>query len=87
MQSSNGVALPVLMVIKALAAAAAPPKRSGSPKKSGLAPIVVNRGGEPVLRIDGFDRKGIRLTLFRKGGVTREDAETAIKEFLDQHWA
>lgn len=86
-QNSNGVAFPVLEVIKALAAAAEPPKRSGSPKKSGLAPIVVNGGGKPVLRIDGLDRKGIRLMLFRKGGVTREDAETAIKEVLDQHWA
>ncbi|MEL0212416.1 MAG: ParB/RepB/Spo0J family partition protein [Novosphingobium sp.] len=74
-------------VIKALTLAADPPKRSGSPKRSGKPETISSSTGKPVLRIDGADRKGIRLTLLSKGGASRQDAEEAIRAVLDQHWA
>jgi ParB family chromosome partitioning protein len=84
-QKDSGEPLPLNDVIKALALAADAPKRSGSPKKSGIA-TVTNEGGKPILRIEGADRKGIRLTLLSKGGASREEAEKAIKDVLDLHW-
>ncbi|ATY34916.1 ParB/RepB/Spo0J family partition protein [Sphingomonas psychrotolerans] len=86
-QEESGHPMPVLDVIKALTVAVDPPKRSGSPKKSGKPETVSNVGGKPVLRIEGADRKGIRLTLLSKGGASRQDAEEAIRAVLDQHWA
>jgi ParB family chromosome partitioning protein len=85
-QAASGRAMPVLEVIKALTLATDAPKRSGSPKKPGRPETVSTTGGKPVLRIDGTDRKGVRLTLFNKGGATRQEAEEAIQTFLDQHW-
>ena len=70
----------VLEVIKALSLAADPPK------KSGKAETVANAVGQPVLRIEGADRKGVRITLLNKGGATRQEAEEAIRAVLDQHW-
>lgn len=86
-QDVSGKMLPVLDVIKALELVLAPPKRSGSPKKSGLAHTVSSEGGKPVLRIDGADRKGVRLTLLHKAGGSREDVEKALREVLDAHWS
>ncbi len=86
-QDESGEALPVLDVIRALGLATDPPKRSGSPKKSGLAETVSSDGGKPVLRIEGADRKGVRITLLSRGGASREDAEKAIQHVLDQYWA
>lgn len=85
-QQDSGQAMPVLEVIKALALAVDSPKRSGSPKKSGKPETISSAGGKPVLRIEGADRKGIRLTLLSKGGASREEAEEAIRGVLDQHW-
>lgn len=70
-QKEGGSTLPVIETIRLLTISAATPKRSGT----------------PVLRIDGADHKGIRLTLLNKGGATRDDVEKAIREVLDQHWA
>lgn len=86
LQTSTGEPMPVLEVIKALSLAVDPPKRSGSPKKSGKAETVSTAGGKPILRIEAADRKGIRLTLLNKGGATRQDAEDAIRAILDEHW-
>jgi ParB family transcriptional regulator, chromosome partitioning protein len=86
-QADTGQAMPVLEVIKALTLAVDPPKRSGSPKKSGKPETVTGAGGKPILRIEGADRKGVRLTLLSKGGATREEADEAIRKVLDQHWA
>lgn len=86
-QQDSGQAMPVLEVIKALALAVDPPKRSGYPKKSGKPETISSAGGKPVLRIEGADRKGIRLTLLSKGGASRKEAEEAIRGVLDQHWA
>src|SRR3546814_8357942 len=62
---SGGEGAPVAVpdIVRALALAADPPKRSGSPKKSGMAQVVSSETGKAVLRIEGTDRKGIRLTL------------------------
>lgn len=85
-QATNGKPMSVLDVIKALTLATDPPKRSGSPKKSGKPQTVSSAGGKPVLRIEAVDRKGIRLTLLSRGGATRREAEEAIRVLLDQHW-
>ncbi|AKH18951.1 ParB/RepB/Spo0J family partition protein [Sphingomonas sanxanigenens] len=85
-QAASGEAMPVLDVIKALSLAVDPPKRSGSPKRSGKPETVSNAGGKPVLRIEGADRKGIRLTLLSRGGASRKDAEEAVRAVLDRHW-
>ena len=87
-QDESGQPMPVLEVLKALTLAVDPPKRSGSPKKSGSTTTTVStEGGKAVLRVEGADRKGVRLTLLNKGGASREDAERAIREVLDLYWA
>lgn len=86
-QEASGQTLSVLDVIKALGLAADPPNRSGSPKKSGPVHTISSKAGKPVLRIEGADRKGVRLTLLHKGGGSREDAEKALWEVLDAHWS
>ncbi len=85
-QEQAGQAMPLLDVIKALTIAVDPPKKSGSPKKSGKPEVVANAQGKPVLRVEGADRKGIRLTLLNRGGASREDAEIALRAILDAHW-
>jgi ParB family chromosome partitioning protein len=85
-QERAGHAMPVLDVIKALTVAVDPPKKSGSPKKSGKPEVVANAQGKPVLRVEGADRKGIRLTLLNRGGASREDVEIALRAILDAHW-
>jgi ParB family chromosome partitioning protein len=87
-QEESGQPMPVLEVLKALTFAVDPPKRSGSPNKSGSTTTTVStKGGKAVLRVEGADRKGVRLTLLNKGGASREDAERAIREVLDLYWA
>lgn len=86
-QREAGAAMPILEVIKALKLATDPPKRSGTPKKSGSVQTVSGATGKPVLRIEGADRKGVRLTLLTKGGGNREDVEKALRDVLDAHWA
>lgn len=85
-REQTGKSMSVLEVIKALGLAADPPKKSGSPKKSGMPETLASASGKPVLRIDGADRKGIRVTLLNKGGATRQEAEEAIRAVLDLHW-
>ena len=85
-RQATGQSMPVIDVIKALSLAVDPPKKSGAPKKSGKGETVASASGKPVLRIDGADRKGIRLTLLSKGGATRQEAEEAVRAVLDQYW-
>jgi ParB family chromosome partitioning protein len=85
-QRDSAKVLTVVETIRLLTVAADPPKRSGSPKKSGKPQTVSNADGKPVMRIEGADRKGVRLTLLHKSGATREDAEKAVREILDLHW-
>lgn len=75
-------------VIRRLTQAAEAPKKSGSPKKSGLAGdnMVRTPGGAPVLRIDGRKRKELQVTLMLTGGASRQEAEAAMRDLLDQHW-
>jgi ParB family chromosome partitioning protein len=75
-------------VLRRLAVAADPPKRSGSPKKSGKAvpEVVTSAKGTPVLRIDAKGRKELSLTLLLQAGATRADAEQAIATLLDSYW-
>jgi ParB family chromosome partitioning protein len=86
LRQHGGQSMTVLEVIKALTLAADPPKKSGSPKRSGKAETIANSVGMPVLRIEGADRKGVRITLLNRGGATRTEAEEAIRAVLDQHW-
>jgi ParB family chromosome partitioning protein len=85
-QAECGEAMPVLDVIRALAMAADQPKKFVSPKKSGRGQIVSSSSGKPILRIEGADRKGMRLMLLNKGGATREDVDNAMREILDRYW-
>ena len=78
--------LSVLEVIKALSLAVDPPKKSGSPKRSGSSETVASQAGKPLLRFEGKDRKGVRITLLPHGGGSRDEAEAAIKTLLDTHW-
>jgi ParB family chromosome partitioning protein len=85
-QDASGKILSILEVLKALDHAIASPKKSGAPKKSGLIHTVLSDGGKPLLRIEGADRKGVRLTLLHKNGGTREEVEKALQAVLDAHW-
>ncbi len=86
-QADRAVPMPVPDVIRALALAADPPKRSGSPKKSGKPETIVSEGGKPLLKVEAVDRKGLKLTLLPHAGGTRVEAEAALKALLDQHWS
>jgi ParB family transcriptional regulator, chromosome partitioning protein len=85
-REQTGKTMSVIEVIKALTRAADPPTKSGSPKRSGTPEIIASGTGRPVLRIEGADRKGVRITLLSKGGATREEADEAIRTVLDRHW-
>lgn len=84
-------AMPIPDILRALAAAADAPKRSGSasragaPRKSG-SEVVLSAAGKPLLRIDGGNRKELRLTLMPQAGGSRAEAEAALKDLLDSHW-
>lgn len=78
-------------VLRLLAAAAGleaeKPKPPPAPKKTGMDDFTVRNGsGAALLRVEGKDRKGLNLTLFLKGGGSREEAEAALKDVLDHHW-
>ena len=74
-------------VIRLLTAAAESPKKTGSPKRSGLTVEMVNAaGGAPVLRIEGRKRREVTLTLLLSGGATRSEAEAALRSVLDSCW-
>jgi ParB family chromosome partitioning protein len=74
-------------VIRLLAAAADPPKKPGSPKRSGsTGEVFTAAGGAPVLRIDGRKRREVTLTLLLAGGASRSEAEAALRSLLDSYW-
>src|SRR3546814_9785836 len=60
-QASASASMAVPDIIRALALAADPPKRSGSPKKSGLDEVISSSENKPLLRIEAKDRKSTRL--------------------------
>lgn len=85
-RAGQGVPISPPEVIRALAAAADAPKKSGSPKKSGLGTVVESAGGNPILRIERQSRKALTVTLLPRHGATRAEAEEALRGLLDQHW-
>lgn len=88
----GGSLLPVPDIIRALTSAADAPNMSGTakrpdaPKKSGYEGVIKSPAGTPLLRIDGKDRKELRVTLMFKAGGSRADAEAALKDVLENHW-
>ncbi len=73
-------------VIRYLAAAAEAPKKSGSPKKSGLIEVVATEAGTPVLRVERQTRKAVTLTLLPRDGATQADAQAALATLLGRYW-
>ena len=73
-------------VIRRLTAAADAPKKSGSPKRSGLSDAIVSASGAPVLRVNGRKGKEVNLTLMLAGGASRAEAEAALGSVLDTYW-
>lgn len=75
-------------VIRRLAAAADPPKKSGSPKKSGRtsAEIVSSPTGQPLFRIEAKGKKEVNVTLLLQAGGSRADAERALTDLLARFW-
>ena len=64
------------------------PKKTGSPKKSGQSPpqTFSSKAGHAVLRVDRKSKKELGVVLLLKSGASKEDAEAAFSELLDQHW-
>lgn len=87
-EKGEGIPLKPQDVLRRLAAAADPPKRSGTPKKSGKAEpeVVTSAAGKPVLRFEAKGRKELSLTLLLQAGATRADAEQAITTLLSRYW-
>ena len=82
----EGAALKPQDVIRRLTAAADAPKKSGSPKRSGLNDAIVSASGAPVLRVNGRKGKEVNLTLLLAGGASRAEAEAALGSVLDTYW-
>lgn len=75
-------------VLRALVAAASAPqnKPKAAPKKTGSEIVLRSERGVPLVRIDKKSSKGLAVTLMVRGGGTRTQAETALKQLLDDHW-
>lgn len=85
---AEGDSLPVLEVVRLLGLAADPPKKSGSPKRSGSElPSFESAAGKPLLRVDKKGRGGVTLTLHPKSGASRDEVEAALAKVLDHLWA
>jgi ParB family chromosome partitioning protein len=87
-RKGEGTPLKPQDVIRLLAAAADPPKRSGSPNKSGKADaeVITSAAGKPILRFEAKGRKELSLTLLLQAGASRADAEAAIAALLSRYW-
>jgi ParB family chromosome partitioning protein len=75
-------------VIRRLAAAADPPKKSGSPKKSGQASaeVISSPTGQPLFRVEPKGKKEVNVTLLLQAGGSRADAERAFTDLLARFW-
>lgn len=73
-------------IIRALVVAADPPKKSGSPRKSGLTETITGTDDKPLLKIEKRSPKAVTLTLLPKGGGTREEAEQAVLALVRDLW-
>lgn len=75
-------------VIRRLASAADPPKKSGSPKRSGQASaeVVSSPTGQPLFRVEPRGKKEVNVTLLPQAGGSRADAERAFTDLLARFW-
>ena len=74
-------------VIRSIERAAKPPKRTGTPKKTGKdESVITNSAGKPLFKIDQRSKKGISLTLLPGGGGTMKEAKSALEGLLAAHW-
>jgi ParB family chromosome partitioning protein len=75
-------------VIRRLAAAADPPKKSGSPKRSGQASaeVVSSPTGQALFRVESKGKREVNVTLLLQAGGSRADAERAFGDILDRFW-
>lgn len=73
-------------IIRRLAVAADPPKRSGSPKKSGsgTSEVIAVREGHSVIRLEPRKRNEVTLTLLLSGGTSKADVEEAFGAVLSR---
>jgi ParB family chromosome partitioning protein len=87
-RAGEGDALKPADVIRRLTAAANPPKRSGSPKKSGKASpeVVTSPSGQPLFRVEPKSKKEVNVTLLLQAGGSRADAERAFADLLSRFW-
>ena len=87
-EKGEGAPLKPQDVLRRLALAADPPKKSGSPKKSGKveAEVVTSAAGKPILRVEAKGRKELGLTLLLQAGASRVEAEKAIGDLLQRYW-
>ncbi|WP_293677585.1 ParB/RepB/Spo0J family partition protein [uncultured Phenylobacterium sp.] len=75
-------------VIRRLASASDPPKKSGSPKRSGQASaeVVSSPTGQPLFRVEPRGKKEVNVTLLLQAGGSRADAERAFTDLLARFW-
>ncbi|WP_313808905.1 ParB/RepB/Spo0J family partition protein [Sphingobium sp.] len=85
--SANSITPSVPDIIRSLAVAADPPRKSGSPKKSGMAETITGSDEKPLLKIDKRTTKAVTLTLLPKGGGSREEAEAAVIALVRELWS
>jgi ParB family chromosome partitioning protein len=87
-QKGEGAPLKPQDVIRRLGAAAAPPKKSGSPKRSGKASaeVVSSPTGQPLFRVEPKGKKEVNVILLLQAGGSRADAQHAFAELLTRYW-
>jgi ParB family chromosome partitioning protein len=74
-------------VIRLLATVADTPKKTGSPKRSGHGPTVVNNvAGKAMVMFERPRRGKLTLTLPLRSGSDRGELDAALARLLDEHW-
>lgn len=73
--------------IRRLARAAAAPRKSGPPKRSGRAVEVVSgASGKPLIRLSEARSDRLTITVLLHSGASREEAKAAVGELLERYW-
>ncbi len=86
--NGGAFALSVPEVVRLLALAADPPKKSGTPKKAGsTSELIRTPDGKTMLSVDRTGRGGLSLSLPTRSGATRADIDAAIAAVLDRYWS
>ena len=87
-RAGQGSLMSIPDTIRRLSAAADPPKKSASPKRSGSAVETFGTAaGSPVITLEKKGRTDFLVRLTRATGVTRHDVEQAMAEMLNRHWS